>query len=310
MSMLRVPARLVAVPVQRLVERARPSAIGTVLGRGSSAAFVLIEGLTVAITMPGVPLMPNAVALAPGLPAIDLLHPGMPVRVRPGRLDAGTLSVAWDPAAPPLWDPSIRRQDRPAEAVCSFGGGILRRLSLPTAGNPAALSEVIAELLFGAGGGRSARRPVEDLLAAAGEMDPGLAERAAGGLMGRGGGSTPAGDDLLAAAAATVNVLGPSFRSRRCVEDWLCALLRPGPRDRTTPLAATLLELAAGGEFLEPVGALLDGTLCTGPGLDRAVDHLTRIGHSTGLAYACGIGAVASSMGSAGRCPKFSDDGP
>jgi hypothetical protein len=131
------------------------------------------------------------------------------------------------------------------------------------------------------------RRPPAGLLwRAVAERDPRLAARAARRLCGRGPGLTPAGDDLVAGAAAVVAAFGHS-------PGWLDALLLPDLRERTTAPAATLLELAAQALVPEPVLGLLD----LSPGGERrwrpSLARLLGLGHSTGLAWAVGAGAAA-----------------
>ena len=80
-----------------------------VLGAGATAAWVDLDGFVVAITTREVPLLPNAVALAAGSGTLERpgLAPGSPARVAPGRIDLGSLRIAWSPADPPAWDPTV-----------------------------------------------------------------------------------------------------------------------------------------------------------------------------------------------------------
>jgi hypothetical protein len=142
-------------------------------------------------------------------------------------------------------------------------------------------------LLFGAVGGR----------------DPEAAGAAVRALLGRGPGLTPEGDDLLAAVAGTLAVLGPATRAAGPSWEPLLAALRPPP-GRTTALSATLLELALERRLPEPAGWLLD----LGPAGERAwpaaLTRLERLGHGSGRAYAAGIAATASVLaaGARARC--------
>jgi hypothetical protein len=101
-----LPAHLVATPV---LERLGGEADGVVLGVGTTAAWVDLDGFVVAITTREVPLLPNAVALAAGSGALvrSGLAAGTPARVAPGRIDLGPLRITWSPADPPAWDPTI-----------------------------------------------------------------------------------------------------------------------------------------------------------------------------------------------------------
>jgi Protein of unknown function (DUF2877) len=131
------------------------------------------------------------------------------------------------------------------------------------------------------------------LFRAVGERDPGPAAGAARALLGRGPGLTPEGDDLLAAVAGGLAVLGPAGGWDRSVLDGFLAALVGPAAERTTALSVTLLELAARGRLVEPAGRLLD----LGPGGEAgwpaALARLQRLGHGSGRAYAAGIAATA-----------------
>ena len=103
---------------------------------------------------------------------------------------------------------------------------------------------------------------------------------AAVALLGRGPGLTPEGDDLLAGVCVTAAAAGDPLA------------LPPRVRALTTPLSATLLELAAQGAVAEPVHAVL-----TADRWRAALARLTRLGHSTGRAYAVNAAASARALG-------------
>jgi hypothetical protein len=90
------------------------------------------------------------------------------------------------------------------------------------------------------------------------------------------------GDDRLAATAAVV--AAGRWPER---EAWLRAVVPADLRARTTALSATLLELAARGQVIEPVHGLF------GPHWRAALARLLRIGHSTGPAYATAAATAA-----------------
>jgi Protein of unknown function (DUF2877) len=102
-----LPAHLVATPV---LERLPLSgAGGTVLGASATAAWVDVDGFVLAVTTREVPLLPNAVALSVGAGALHrVARPGAVVRCAPGRIELGGLTVTWDPAEPPAWDPTVQ----------------------------------------------------------------------------------------------------------------------------------------------------------------------------------------------------------
>ena len=300
-----LPAHLVATPVLELLDA---EGNGVVLGAGATAAWVDLDGFVVAITTREVPLLPNAVALGGGSGSLTRpgVAPGAPARLAPGRLDLGPLRVTWDPAAPPAWDPTVQappnadrhavarrgaalldalgvRADAPGAADLV---GDLARIGLPTAVDPDGAAGL--RLLFQGIWGR----------------DPVPAAGGARGLLGRGPGLTPEGDDLLAAVAGTLAVLGPTTGLHG---NDLAALLtaigmkdskRAGPptpaTSRTTALSATLLALAAAGRLPEPAGRLLDLGPSGEAAWPAALARLERLGHGSGRAYAAGIAAATS----------------
>ena len=128
----------------------------------------------------------------------------------------------------------------------------------------------------------------DDLVEAVESRDPDRAGLVGRRLIGRGGGLTPEGDDLLAGAAAVV-ASSPWPSALR--EAWLAALIGSDLRRRTTALSATLLELAVAGMGPRPLQALLAGDA-------DALVRLEALGHSTGRAYARGaaVGLLAVDM--------------
>jgi hypothetical protein len=128
----------------------------------------------------------------------------------------------------------------------------------------------------------------EDLVRAVESRDRSLAAAAGRRWIGRGGGLTPEGDDLVAGVAAVV-ASSPWPRALR--EAWLAALVGDDLRSRTTALSATLLELAVAGMGPEPLQALMAGD-------GRALARLEALGHSTGRAYARGaaVGLLGHAM--------------
>jgi hypothetical protein len=110
--------------------------------------------------------------------------------------------------------------------------------------------------------------------------DPERMAEIARGLIGRGPGLTPEGDDAVAATAAVLAAAG----RRLALPDDL--------RTRTTALSATLLELAAQGAIAEPFHAVLDGA---------PLARLTRLGHTTGRAYAVHGAAALRGLGYGAR---------
>ena len=216
----------------------------------------------------------------------------------PGRLDLGDGFVAlvsrpgtpWLPnamvlgAGPPVvWDPFLAPLD-PGPALAARGAAVLRALGVADA----------ADGLAGDGEAATALSPprtaVAALLAAVRSGDPAARLRAAHDLVGRGPGLTPEGDDLLAGAAAVAAAARDPLP------------LPPDLRELTTPLSATLLELAAAGAAARPVHALLD---LDDADWQPALRELERLGASSGRAIALGVGAAAAALGArrpAARC--------
>jgi Protein of unknown function (DUF2877) len=316
-----LPAHLVATPVLELAGGERN---GAVLGAGATAAWVDLDGFVVAVTTREVPLLPNAVALGGG--SGTLAHrgvaPGAPARLAPGRVDLGPLRVTWDPAAPPAWDPTVPvPPDADRDAVARRGAALLRALgvgapgavdnpappmrrsaTLPHRGTrqrrvglPAALVGELARIGLPTAADPDGAAALDRLLRGVRERDPVPAAAGAHELLGRGPGLTPEGDDLLAAVAGTLAVLGPAAG---LAGTGLLAAVAPAsgvPAGRTTALSATLLALAAAGRLAEPAGRLLDLSPQGEAAWPAALARLERLGHGSGRAYAAGI-AVATSL--------------
>jgi hypothetical protein len=291
-----LPAHRVATPV---LEHLAGGAGGTVLGVGATAAWVDLGGFVLAVTARAVPLLPNAVALTAGAGALGRATPGAAAGCSPGRVDLGGVAVTWDPADPPGWDPTVPapKEGPVAVGVGRRGAAVLAALGVRTVRDPGGLVAELAGVGLATATEVGGAAGLELLLRAVLERDLELAGEAAQRLLGRGPGLTPEGDDLLAAAVATLRTLGPAAGVADASLAGLLAALVPdraaGMAGRTTALAATLLELAARGQVAEPAGRLLD----LGPGGELAwpgaLRRLERLGHGSGRAYALGIGAAA-----------------
>lgn len=126
---------------------------------------------------------------------------------------------------------------------------------------------------------------VEELGALLGPLDPSFAAFAADPvaeaprLVGLGPGLTPAGDDVLAGATATLRLRGSPLA------DPLAEVCRTA---RTTALSAALLACATRGQVALPVAALLLAVTGRGP-IEPALDALLRVGHTSGRDLATGV---------------------
>ncbi|MEA2197554.1 MAG: hypothetical protein QOJ25_1605 [Solirubrobacteraceae bacterium] len=277
MALAELAAGTVAYRVAKPV-LARESCEGVVRGVGRAAAYVDFDGFVVAVTRPGVALMPNGVALGTRPPELGWARPGARVSLAPGRLG----DVVWEAAWPPVWESRLCAETsvRP-EALRARGAEILVACGLEAKPDPAALARA-----FNLDAEAAA---VALLLGSVASRDAAPAADAAELLIGRGPGLTPVGDDVIAAAAGVASIAGWSEGELRA---WREAVLPGDLRSRTTALSATLLELAGRGEVIEPVHGLLDGD--AGDARWRsAVHRLVRIGASTGGAYAAAAGATA-----------------
>jgi Protein of unknown function (DUF2877) len=319
-----LPAHLVALPVLECLA-GEPS--GVVLGAGATACWVDLGGIVVAVTTREVPLLPNAVALAAGSGSLQRAGtaPGTVARFAPGRIDLGALRVTWDPSLPPVWDPTVPEATHLAPEALARRARALLRSQQPESGPShgpaaAATTPTDASARAGAAGpdalvGELARvglptaadpdgaAGLTRLFRAIRERDPEPAAGAARELLGRGPGLTPEGDDLLAAVAGTLAVLGPAAGwDRPVLAGFLAALAGPAP-ERTTALSATLLRLAARRQLIEPAGWLLD----LGPDAEAAwpaaLARLERLGHGSGRAYTAGIAATTGLLASGADDP-------
>jgi len=105
------------------------------------------------------------------------------------------------------------------------------------------------------------------------------------GLLGRGAGLTPEGDDVLAGYLVGAVAYG-------LPADDLRAFVHAQASRRTTTLSAALLRHAAAGEAIPQVAGLLDALGGRRP-LDRALAELVAVGHTSGAALARGVLAAA-----------------
>ena len=139
--------------------------------------------------------------------------------------------------------------------------------------------------------------PAAELAAALADGDAGRLRQAGDRLLGLGGGSTPAGDDLLAGVLVVVAQLGralPAERLRHLFGRLGEHLVAAGP-GRTTALSASLLRHAAAGRAADPVVGVVEA-LAGRQALDPALDALLRLGSTSGADTARGLLLGARSL--------------
>lgn len=122
------------------------------------------------------------------------------------------------------------------------------------------------------------------------------------GLLGRGPGLTPAGDDVLAAFLVGARAFGLDAGAVRRAVAALAAV-------RTTDLSAALLWHAARGECIDEVAAVV-AALCRQEApaahyryISPALAGLLRVGHTSGPAMACGLAVAAEAALRVGAGP-------
>ena len=247
----------------------------------------------------------EALTTAPG--AVDKPHHPLPgLGYPPGR---GPIHrrVGVNPAQEPIQrrvglspagEPKQRRGGvNPAQEPQQRRGGVGPAANSPHDPDPAVLVGELARIGLFSAADPAGGAALELLFRAVRERDPEPAAAAARELLGRGPGLTPEGDDLLAAVAGTLAVLGPAAGwDRPVLAAFLDHLVAPA-RPRTTALSVTLLELAARGRLAEPAGRLLDLGPAGEAAWPAALARLERLGHGSGRAYAAGIAATTSLLG-------------
>ena len=282
--------------------RGREQQNGRVLGGGRGAAYVSIDGFVAAITGRDVPLMPNGITVTSARGPTEIA-PGAAVAIAPGRIEAGQTVFAWDPERPPVWEPSLPPLPRLdpeslGRAAAARGRAIfeLAGCALPARPGPvrssdlaAACASLVRTARPETGGSRA--EELGRLLAAVARRSSAEAGEAVRGLLGRGPGLTPEGDDLIAGCAATLRGIGAAVCGVYGSREWRDSLLPCDRAHRTTAISCTLLELAVAGDVAQPLGTLLD--LSASPArVAPAVAQLLRLGHSTGRAYVAAVAAT------------------
>jgi hypothetical protein len=246
----RIPA---AAPAWVRSEVAGPDRAARVVHRGADAVYLEVEGACLGVLSAAATAVPCAVRTSvPHLPPA-LLRPAV-AWVGEGRVALGDVDVVVARTV----DAAVPRLD----------------------GSQADVAERRLRTAVG-----DAVRPVRDEL-------PGVAldrlaagdPAAVAGLLGRGSGLTPVGDDVLAGWLATV----VASSRRQAVTTVSVEVTRQAPA-ATTLLSATLLDCARRGDVIPQFRAvLLDLTDPRGNGVDDSVDALLRVGHTSGAGMVLG----------------------
>jgi hypothetical protein len=246
------PGRLLAAP-------------GSVIYLDFGAAQVI------ALTAAGAICLPNAIMLK--LPALDLDQQAAQLDsawAGNGRVLAGGLEVQvrrwWDPC--PVFAPLYRaRLDHGVTALARVYAAADIRPGLESQDSPAALAACCA---------------AGDL---AGAVE--LAEA----LVGLGPGLVPSGDSMLCGLLLALRLLGGATAGGTrpvWLADWLGAAVTGYAEQRTTPLAAALLQCAARGQASEEVSAVLHGIAGQEP-VEPAARRLLSAGGASGAELTWGL---------------------
>jgi hypothetical protein len=121
-------------------------------------------------------------------------------------------------------------------------------------------------------------------------LDSEQAARQVDRLIGWGEGLTPAGDDFLIGLLAGLDALMHDDQRRRRFRSGLAAVIA-GRTQRTTPIAAHYLRLAAGGHFIEPLIAVRNALLaedCSAV-VDAALQRALAVGATSGADTVSGL---------------------
>lgn len=233
---------------------ARPARI---IGASTQFAWCVIDGEVVLLATPDAIRFPNAVLTCAGW---DRLVPGATVMIGNDALVGERVAcriVRW-------WDPRVA----PTVAVGSDVRAATDRLarSLTSSRADVGLADALAS------------------------GDPAALLERAIGLLGRGRGLTPEGDDVMIGAIAAFRHVTASLghpEAAGTLDDVVEAVLALAS-DVTTLLSATLLRHAFAGELADPVADLLRGLTGNGD-LSAAALRCLAIGHSSGSALAHGV---------------------
>lgn len=251
---------------------------GRVVGRTRNALYFDCDGFVVIVVPDDRWLMPSGILIKDFLPDVS---PGTPIVESSGsELLVGSAPVNLADAE--IWETSVPRP-RNLDEVAERALAILGFLE---ATDPGALLldsglYVAADL--------QARKGVKGLWEGLIHRD--VDSLLLGGqlLVGSGPGLTPEGDDVLAAVAACVSIMGP-VAGMDGLFDGAWRYLEQLARERTTGIAATLFQLALGGNVPKAASQLVNVAT---PFQTSTVGLLRGLGKSTGNAWLVGCTLAA-----------------
>jgi len=245
-----------------VVEIAMANPQGFSMGGAEGVLYIAFPEGVVAVTTPRVPLMPNGIVLPQHAWPDQTTATGSEATLGPRLLQLDGRDIVLIPST--TYDLAISDPASPGELTARVreAGTFLDGMVSSTAN---------AEL--------------ETLAVALAQNDTHEVADTARALIGRGGGLTPEGDDLVVGAAAACHALGMPSRV-------IDALVPSDVGSRTTALSATLLRHARAGRVVAPsVNILSRPAQAT-----RDIHMLLRVGNSTGRAYLRAVRAVVESF--------------
>jgi len=153
---------------------------------------------------------------------------------------------------------------------------------------------------------REARDIAKALADACAVLDVAAARAQADRLIGWGEGLTPAGDDFIVGLLAGLDALARGDAFRLAFRDALATHVAASTQ-RTTPIAAHALRLAAACAWSARIDRLLAAVCCSGDGerdAAAALDELLALGATSGADTACGLVAALHAWS---RAPSFAE---
>ncbi|MGZ5382465.1 MAG: DUF2877 domain-containing protein [Acidimicrobiia bacterium] len=235
-----------------------PRRPGVLLGMSSNAAWLQARGHVLVLTGPDGVRLPNGIMVTKPARVVPTFSEEQCV-VGEGRVEVGNLKISivrW-------WDPRPVLEPAPRESVATLGEDARSRLP-------------------GIDDGGLGKALMSD--------DPAAVRHAMCGLLGKGEGLTPEGDDVLVGMLAGLRLLGPALGVPGAgeVQAAVAPIVLTEAPFRTTALSATLLRHAVAGEVADPVATFLQAL--TGRGsMEEATVGLKTMGNTSGVATACGI---------------------